>query len=571
MSATNAPMPDASGPAEAFDSTIAPPSGNVSTIGIHVPNATEGATHSGAANGIDPTLYEQFIANGTFIWSVADEPGKCLWKIPIHPANAHQFSDHLQKMYNCWSGGFDFGVKIAGTGFHAGALMIARIPPNIDPNNLQTIQAVTAFEYAVFDPKMLEVQIKSVMDQRNIMYHYFPFDINNRESFGGYLAFYVMLPLATSSTGATEISILITAKMSADFRFFQLKPIASDVVPVAVPRDLEDSLDFTKPKTSAIKLQSISSIVVNPPSSMRYIDKETVNCLQFSQDPMNGYFIPRPETIQSFETTGKEVFSYGIKWTVTDAGAATLSFDQDNPLLAFTDLKFVNSKVLLPNITGSGAMLFNLTLKNKKKVNIVFDGEFSPVDPTTDPNVKEYKTKFVVDLTNFSWGIEIYKGFVPDGMVNGQSFWSGVDKGFLQFTGIDFGANVSYGFDLVKYSPPIEESFITFEGYDSVCAQTAEFAAALNNEAYSGFMDKQTALVFELVDTIVGLPILPIKLHYAGYFTTFAHKTEVTYRVTDPFRYKMRYIQKTGASTPLTAGKSLQQYVQNMAISRMVE
>lgn len=574
MSTTNAPQPDAAGPAEQFDSTIAPPTGNVSNIGIHVPTSPEGAIHTGSANGIDPYFYNQYMALSSFVWSVADEPAKCLYSIAIHPSEIHQWMAHLCKMYNAWSGGFNMALKIAGTGFHAGALMIARIPPNINPKSLTTVAAVTAFEYTVFDPKMLEIGIKSVMDQRPIMYHYMPLDLNDRNSFGGYLAFYVMLPLATSSTGATEISCQVLSQPAQDFRFFQIRPINLEVVPVAVPSDLEDALDFTNPKTSALYLESIDSIVINPPSTMRFLDKETINCIQFSQDPMNGYFLPRLGVFTRFDETDLNNYSYGLKWSKNSSTDDSFNLGSDNaaPIIAFGRLKFTGSNVYLPKVNGKGAMLFTIGFKSGIRVELVFTGDFSDVNETTDPNLKGYTTKFTISNYPNTLGhwFHIATQEVPEGMADGQSFLA--NKEFLAFDGMRFNPGTTFGFDLTKYAPPIEESFITFETFSSVSAQPGELSFALNKSAYSGFMDKNSVLIFELVDTKVDLPILPVKLHYSGYMTTYAHEKLVKFPVRDPLRYKFQYVSKGRATTPLHSSvKPIVHYVQNTALSRMIK
>ena len=77
-------------------------------------------------------------------------------------------------MYNAFAGGFQFSLTIAGTGFHAGKLMVVRLPPNIHPTSLRRIQDVGAFPYYIIDPKTLETIVKSAMDQRDVMYHYLP-------------------------------------------------------------------------------------------------------------------------------------------------------------------------------------------------------------------------------------------------------------------------------------------------------------------------------------------------------------------------------------------------------------
>lgn len=558
MSTTNAPQPTATGPAESFDSTVAPPTGNISAIGLPGPDNSEAPIHSGAANGIDPYFHTQYIALASFNWSVVDDPGKLLWSIPIHPSETHQWLAHLAKMYNAWAGGFDFAVKIAGTGFHAGAIMVVRIPPNISPSKLNTVPSITAFEYNVMDPKMLEVELKQVMDQRNIMYHYMPLDVNNPLTFGGYLSFYVMLPLATSSTGATEISVQILARPSQNFLFTQIRPIDMDVVPIAVPTDLEDALDFQRVKSLAATTADITKIVIKSPTSLRFVDSQTFNCIQFSQDPMNGYFMPRRQTVQPMEFQNTGMFSLYLQWQHDPDANSKLVRTNEYCYLAWSDALFTDTKIEVPVIEGAGEMFFiaHLTDKSKTTVFVALRGLFEKQDPS-HADLGKYKQRFRVDnlFTNDkSWVLTINKDNSP--FAKDEEFFASLAAKKLHFEGFVLDNDALFGFDMTKYSPPIEESFVLFADLnDHYSCQPWELTTALNKEAYSGFMDKNTCLVFELIDTKVDLPILAVKLHYSGYFTTIAHKDDLIFAVRNPGRYKFKYLYKTSAATPLVSGR----------------
>lgn len=566
MSRTNAPMPDATGPAEQFDSTVAPPTSNISAIGLPGPNNSEAPIHTGEANGIDPFFHVQYVAMAQFTWTVSDNPAKCLWSIPIHPSETHQWLAHLAKMYNAWAGGIDFAVKVAGTGFHAGAIMIARIPPNIEPSKLLTVPDITAFEYSVIDPKMLELEIKSVMDQRNIMYHYMPLDVKNPQSFGGYLAIYVMLPLATSSTGATEISIQVLARPARNFLFTQIRPIRMDVVPLAVPYDLENSLDFTKEVTSVTALENILTLKVNATTELIELDKQTVNCIKFSQDPMNGYFLPRIPTAARMAQP-KEMVSDKILFTKTEAKSWILNYPAGDSVLAWNTTKFQGSNVQFPVLTGDGAMVFTVATKDKSRFfNLYYFGTFQEVNPGTDPDeYKNLKQKFVVSyythVPSEGMGTEFYEAWFDLKEKFSDNFGASVSLAYIQTT------KVSYNFQERKYAPPISESLVTFESESTSSAQPWEFRQALATSAYAGSMTERDALVFELVDTLVDLPVMPFKLHYSGYFTTYPHTKNVEFKLLPQNRYKMRYVSKIQESTPMVAGRKLAEYARNNAIS----
>jgi 2-phosphoglycerate kinase len=219
-------------PSSSVDGTIVPCDGVQSTI----PEATTAVAPMGtadvvapaaaAANIIDPWFYEHFVHLTRFTWSTTQPPGTLLWSSPITPDFAHPNLAYVSRLYNVWAGGLDYNIKVAGTGFHAGALAIVRLPPNIPPSSIQSASEFTYFDYAMIDPKHLDVVSKSVCDQRRFLYHYRDGDsVNNKDSIGGYIAIYVLLQLNTSSSGTNQIDIEVLNKAAADFFPAQMRPV----------------------------------------------------------------------------------------------------------------------------------------------------------------------------------------------------------------------------------------------------------------------------------------------------------------------------------------------------------
>jgi hypothetical protein len=186
--------------------------------------SSELVPHVGIRNRLDDYFYKEFIFKGTFTWNTGQLAGQLLWYGRIHPDDSHDLLSYVSKIYNTWCGGLEYNFKIAGTGFHAGSLAVVRLPPNITPGSITSAQGFTVFPYILLDPKNLSVVSKSVMDQRNIMYHYR--DDNTLAGFGGFVAVYVYLPLATSSTGATQINVNIAIRAAGDFVVAQPRPLA---------------------------------------------------------------------------------------------------------------------------------------------------------------------------------------------------------------------------------------------------------------------------------------------------------------------------------------------------------
>nr|QJI53566.1 MAG: capsid protein [Picornavirales sp.] len=265
MSSVNAPQPDATGPAEVFDSTASAPHGNVvSAIGIPAGPPQETPAHTGQMNNFDDRLHQQYVPTDIVTWSVTMTSGTLMWKKPIHPQFAHPGISYLAGLYNTWSGSLDFNFKIAGTGFHAGAIAIVRIPPNRKPEDFSTPSQWGLFEYVVIDPKTLEVESLGVSDQRPIAYHYMNFDENVPNSFGGWIAMYTMLPLNTSATGSQQISIQVFNRPGITFQFSQLIMPTTTPSSIPFPTCYQDVFDFTKKPLLSTFPIGASELVIEP-------------------------------------------------------------------------------------------------------------------------------------------------------------------------------------------------------------------------------------------------------------------------------------------------------------------
>jgi len=198
-------------------------------------------SHVGQSNRPDRYIYDHFIQLATFTWSTTQLPGTLLFSVPIHPARMNWVISYLTALYNTWSGGFQFALKVAGTGFHAGAITFARIPPNRDPETITNPQDFSVFEWSFMDPKELDLKGFQVMDQKPFEYHYNPLNVDNPNSFGGWFTAYVHLPLATSSTGNQQISVMVLNKADENFNVAQIVPLVTQSIGVDY-RDYENIL-----------------------------------------------------------------------------------------------------------------------------------------------------------------------------------------------------------------------------------------------------------------------------------------------------------------------------------------
>lgn len=197
-----------------------------SAISVPVaPSQPEAEAHVGNTGMLDPIFYQQFVSLTQFVWSTTQPPGTLLWSTSISPKTSTRNLKHISQMYNLWVGGFDYQLKVGGTGFHAGALAIVRLPPNISPETLTTPADFSVFEYTIMDPKTLEAMAKNVCDQRRNFYHNMNEPLNSQDAIGGYIGVYVWLQLNTSSTGTSQIDVSVATRCAPDFAFLQMRNI----------------------------------------------------------------------------------------------------------------------------------------------------------------------------------------------------------------------------------------------------------------------------------------------------------------------------------------------------------
>jgi hypothetical protein len=253
-------------------------------------------------------LKKQNISLQHFTWSTSQLPGTLLVNIPITPLRANNCIAYQSGLFNAWNGGLEYQAKVAGTGFHAGALGIARIPPNIDPTTLKTVSQFTAFEYSVIDPKTLEAVCKHVPDQRPIMYHYMKDDFSDPNNIGGYFVIFVILQLNTSATGTNQIDVEIFNKLAPDFRFIQ-------VIPPNITQAANSDVDKWSDLFSTPNLHS-HAIFNFPVSQMRIEASTTVSNARIGMVNLAGAIFQDPPytTLNSVPLLGR-----GFPWFSSSA------------------------------------------------------------------------------------------------------------------------------------------------------------------------------------------------------------------------------------------------------------
>lgn len=483
MSSSHIPQPNAVGPTTDVTSTEAAPHGpSISDIGTGGPSPQEVPPHTGAINTLDITITRQFIPTDTVIWTVQQVKGSLLWFTPIHPSRSNPIVAYLNPLYNAWGGGFDFNFKIAGTGFHAGALAIVRIPPNRNPADFTSPASWGAFEWVMFDPKMLEVASIHAIDQRPINFHYQPLDYNQPNSFGGYLAMYVLIPLNTSATGSQQIQVQVFNRPAPDFQFSQLiYPYLDQPSGPILSPELRSIFEFNETTQFGSALPAPILNLVIAPSTLKTLNVGLYNSFGVGAKPMQKEFDFEINTFHSAE-------SFGV-------GSLTI---QENVDVFVSNSTFPCWPVKLTEATPPFYIL-------------------------TQTSIIDYgtPTKVVTGISDSSYVVSITPKKATEGSaLVSQTFYTN-DKA------------VDFVYEHTQLAPPAaNESFVYFTfGGGLISTQTTMISEAFFRSKFDTIFPPNSAILFVLIDAKEKLPVGFVKLYAEGYFTAAATTAQVVYPI----------------------------------------
>lgn len=494
MSQQHIPQPNSqsAAPAEVFDSTADAPHGQtVSALGTPGPRPGEVAVHTGQRNSLDFSIDRQFIPIDTFIWSTSQPRGTLLWYSPVHPSRVNPLIDYISGIYNTWGGGIEYNFKVAGTGFHAGALAFVRIPPNIHPNSLASPTEWGAFEYVVMDPKTLEVLSIDVMDQRQLNFHFMKLDEDNPQSFGGYIACFVLIPLNTSSTGTQQIAIQAFGKPGATFTMNQIIMPGIKENQAVEPILLVDSLLRTINQRLQQTLTYPSSLIVLGTEIQKFLMCYTAN--------LNGD--QNTDFKRSQSTSGQ------MNWKVTAEPSTT-------------------------SLTGHQVSNESLAMPDKNSTLILWSTSIRTASMTASAT---YHLKRVIDSGTARL----------ESVLTTTDGWSGKPPGVDAIVALA----ASSGFTTidVSYTDFIDADYFTIPSKDEVFfvyganagnihdLQTIDFYSFATAGYFKNLIGKSGAILLDVIDIATNLNLMTVKMYYEGVMTT--HKNNANKKLVDPTRF----------------------------------
>lgn len=555
------PMAGAGAPAEEFDSTIAPPTGNVSSIGLPGPDTAEAPVHTGMVNNLDNYFTKQYIALEQFTWSTDQDPATLLFAREIHPLRSHQWMQYLSKIYNTYAGGFDFAFKVAGTGFHAGAIIIVRLPPNIPPADIRSLADLTAFEYEVIDPKTLEVEIKSVMDQRNVMFHWIDkFNITDPQTYGGTVAAYVMLPLNTSSTGATQINVQVWTKPSFNFRFNQVRPLSIAPTPETGVKDIvEQALDFSGVARPFKWVRDMGNIISIDPAKVVTYDlmdvfkaDGTQNVAPNLNELFEGHVFMAPSTIIS------NVRTNGIKKTIGEDNWHGLDISASGAWIEMTFKPPQTAESGYYHFAGNCIVRFGMSGAPEAGFTFYSEVTMNNLERT------QFNLKNILNQDYFKGSKKDPTGWKDQGLFEDDFYkWCS----FVSITPYDdnfYADHISN-----SWSPPVGSECIVAPQRKIAGSQFETVRHLFATKKISRYLQNGQAIFLELYDVDAGLPIGKWKLYWEGFMTTTKPQKTLLYDFYKG-KYRFNYLKIGPGSTPLYSNaKELAYYKRQQALANL--
>lgn len=542
MSQSHIPQPNATpaAPAETYSSTDEAPHGStISKIQTPGPPPQEIPAHTTAFNGLDPMLYQQYMYCDSFTWSTSDNRGKLLWYKPVHPKSIHKIMDRLCTIYNAWGGSMNIQFKVAGTGFHAGALAFVKIPPNMDPGQFGATFDWTVFPYEVIDVKTLECDALQAGDQRQVAYHYTIGETNDPKSWdhGGWIACYVYLGLNTAPSGTQQVQIMITAKPGQDFMFSQMKmpSIADDI-----------KLDTLPPGLQYLTEQVFDQL----PTGIGILEYMTALPISIAQTAMHSYVVVRHDTGEWYDEDAVACFKQRSKWT------------------AQSRIRMLTQYAL------------NVTSNTTDQVATHLAG--NSLTSWDSPYAIVYKWNIVAPKDTKSWSFDVTAAkFNVSGTSSTVQITTSVKPpddmpASTQYMAAGPSSNFSTAQGLKNFAPPISESILLFSvtGYNGTTQgaipQPPDFA---RHAVTAPFMRPDQCALFVLSDS-ENLPIMYIKMYPEGWFTTNARKDSYQFKLANNKLKFQNYISRTTdlpANTPQMAMNFKMSALSERKLARMSE
>lgn len=151
--------------------------------------------------------------------------------LKIHPLSCNPYVAYFAKAFLHWTGGMKVRCRFGANFTNGGSFRIGFLPPHFNENQVSTgvpLSTLTAYPTVDMDPKNTDWTEFSTVDQRKVLYH--SMDTEGEDSFGGWIVFFVAMPLVSTMQASGNVSLIV--ETAGDFQFRQPAPLGTDITPV---------------------------------------------------------------------------------------------------------------------------------------------------------------------------------------------------------------------------------------------------------------------------------------------------------------------------------------------------
>nr|AVM87220.1 polyprotein [Wenling yellow goosefish calicivirus] len=224
---------------------VALPTEVLEVIPVPTPGLDATGMTVGSVNNLDEMVYAEFVGapQGNFTISSEQPIGSSLWQGVID-YNLNIWTAFYSSIYMAWAGGFELMLVLAANAFTAGKIVIAFLPPGIDPENVVGDQ-ILAFPKRIIDVRSAEPIVFVASDIRQVLWHRVGDSSPNGN--GGTIVIRVLNDLRGSTDAPYTIQARILSKPCMEFKFAFLIPPQSRDLPVLTDLTDQVKIAFAEP------------------------------------------------------------------------------------------------------------------------------------------------------------------------------------------------------------------------------------------------------------------------------------------------------------------------------------
>nr|QUS52571.1 polyprotein [Mute swan feces associated calicivirus] len=168
----------------------------------------------GTAGTVPPHVFSNFVVTTRLAWWTNMPTGTLLGTVPLGPT-ANAYLRHLAGMYDAWSGSLLCQIVISGSGIYGGQLLIACLPPGVDP---RSVTNPSGYPHTFLNPREISPIVVRIPDINAGTYHRTSGASDPTTTVGVWVSAPLLNPFVTgAATSAAEITLSTAA--GPDFTF----------------------------------------------------------------------------------------------------------------------------------------------------------------------------------------------------------------------------------------------------------------------------------------------------------------------------------------------------------------